>query len=215
MGSVAVSFRDSIIYARSVGYADAERRTPLTADSRIRIGSITKTYTAALVLKAAGEYGLGIEKLPFNNPKGYFHSGRIENFIADYWYFPDEQLGLVTLSIATNINTDDIQMVLLQAAYRNPPELPDFDQVDGLTSEEFSRLKGTYFNNDTAYSITISSDGSSMIFQDSRAGQMYLPFTRKAGNTFEYEDIVLHFDPEKGEVTQVQGDFRGVFRKGE
>lgn len=400
MGSVAVSFRDSIIYARSVGFADAERRTPLTADTRIRIGSITKTYTAALVLKAveegrlklsdslsvwypqwthagqitlemllkhrsgifnfteisgggtweeqphtqeefiayaaaqgsnfvpgteyeysntnyallgfilekvygrdfnallqekiagplglkntcytvekdtsgrealsyniqdhylhnatihfsnhpasggmlstpaevnrfltalfsgkiirpqsleqmlpeaAGEYGMGIEKLPFNNPKGYFHSGRVENFIADYWYFPEERLGLVTLSNATNINIDDIQMVLLQASYRNLPELPDFDQVEGLTSEEFSRLKGTYFDNDKAYSITISSDGSSMIFQDSRAGQMYVPFTRQGGHTFQYEDVVLHFNPEKGEVTLVQGDFRGVFKKG-
>ncbi len=401
MGSVAVSFRDSIIYARSVGYADADQGTPLDSGTRMRIGSITKTYTAVLVLKAVeegrlklsdslsawyphwphagqitiemllkhrsgifnfteipggiaweeqphtqeefiayasapgvnfepgtdyeysntnyallgfilekvygkdfnallqekiagpqglkntcytvgkdtsgrealsyniqdwylhnatihfsnhpasggmlstvvevnrflsalfsgriisreslvqmlpetpGEYGMGIEKLPFNNPKGYFHSGRIENFIADYWYFPDEQLGLVTLSNATNINTDDIQMVLLQSAYRNQPELPDFDQVEGLSKEEFGKLKGTYFDSGKTRSVTISSDGTSMIFQDSRAGQMYVPFTRKAGNTFEYEDILLHFDPDRGEVTLVQGDFRIVFRKGE
>lgn len=399
MGSVAISFRDSIIYARTVGYADVARAALLEADTRIRIGSITKTYTAALVLKAVeegrlklsdtlakwypqwpgqitlemllkhrsgifnfteipggirweqqphtqeefiayvsahesnfapgtdyeysntnyallgfilqkvyqtdfntllqekiarplglkntcytvepdtsgkealsyniqdryvhnakihfsnhpasggilstatelnrflsalfsgkiirresltlmlpgkpDEYGLGIEMLPFNNPKGYYHSGRIENFITDYWYFPDEQLGVVTLSNATNIDTDAIQMALVQSAYRNPLGLPDFDQVEGLSKEEFSQLKGTYFDSEKTRSITISSDGRSMIFQDSRAGQMYVPFTRKAGNTFEYEDILLHFDPERGEVEQVQGDYKGVFRKGE
>lgn len=105
-------------------------------------------------------------------------------------------------------------MVLLQSAYGNPPEVPDFDQVEGLSKEEFLQLKGTYFDSGKTRSITISSDGESMIFQDSRAGQMYVPFTRKAVNTFEYEDILLHFDPEGGEVVQVQGDFRGVFRKG-
>lgn len=55
MGSVAVSFRDSIIYARSEGYPDADRGVLLNSESRMRIGSITKTYTAVLVLKAVEE----------------------------------------------------------------------------------------------------------------------------------------------------------------
>lgn len=176
---------------------------------------ISRESLDQMLPETPGEYGMGIEKLPFNNPKGYAHSGRIENFIADYWYFPDEQLGLVTLSNATNINTDEIQMVLLQSAYGRQPELPDFDQVEGLSKEEFLQLKGTYFDSGKTRSVTISSDGKSMIFQDSRAGQMYVPFTRKAGNTFEYEDILLHFDSDRGEVEQVQGDFRMVFKKRE
>ncbi len=72
--------------------------------------------------------------------------------------------------------------------------------------------KNVHFNRGT--SCAISSDGKSMIFQDSRAGQMYVPFSCKAGNTFEYEDILLYFDPERGEVEQVQGDFKGG-RKGD
>lgn len=39
-------------WAGATGYLDPERRVPMAADAPMRIGSITKTYTAALVLLA-------------------------------------------------------------------------------------------------------------------------------------------------------------------
>ena len=77
-----------------------------------------------------GEYGLGIEKLYFKNPEGYTHGGRIENYFSEYWYFPKEKLGIVTLSNAINIYTEDIQTTLLQFAYGKAPELPDFKRKE-------------------------------------------------------------------------------------
>lgn len=61
MGSVAVSKDGEIIYTRAIGYADLANKVKATANSKYRIGSISKTFTAVLVFKAVEE-----EKLSLN-----------------------------------------------------------------------------------------------------------------------------------------------------
>lgn len=60
MGSVAVSRDGELVYTRSVGYCDLASESKTTSDSRYRIGSISKTFTAVLVFKAveAGKLSL-------------------------------------------------------------------------------------------------------------------------------------------------------------
>lgn len=52
MGSVAVAQNGTIIYSKSVGCADCEKNIKADENSKYRIGSISKTFTAVLVLKA-------------------------------------------------------------------------------------------------------------------------------------------------------------------
>lgn len=52
MGSVAVSKNGTIIYSKSVGFSDVENQTKADKNSKYRIGSISKTFTSVLVLKA-------------------------------------------------------------------------------------------------------------------------------------------------------------------
>jgi CubicO group peptidase (beta-lactamase class C family) len=63
MGSVAISHNDSIIYSKSVGYADVQNNLRTNSDTKFRIGSLTKTFTAALVLKAIEESKLKLGDL--------------------------------------------------------------------------------------------------------------------------------------------------------
>lgn len=51
MGSVAVSQNGKIIYTRSIGFADVENQIKANENTKYRIGSISKTFTAALVFK--------------------------------------------------------------------------------------------------------------------------------------------------------------------
>lgn len=55
MGSVAVSENGKIIYSKTIGFADLENKIEADEDSKYRIGSITKTFTSVLVLKAVEE----------------------------------------------------------------------------------------------------------------------------------------------------------------
>lgn len=160
-----------------------------------------------------GEYGMGIIKLGFTKPEGFKHGGRIENYISDYWYFPEERLGIVVLANAININTEDISLTLLKYAYRNLPELPDFDKTSTLTEAAFKKIKGTYWVKDKSEMVTISSDGVNMVFQSSGIGQDYIPFKMKRKNEFFYENITLKFYPEKNECHLKQERIRKVYKK--
>jgi len=55
MGSVAVSKNGAIIYSKTIGFSDVENNVRANEFSKYRIGSITKTFTSVLVLKATEE----------------------------------------------------------------------------------------------------------------------------------------------------------------
>lgn len=55
MGSVAVSKNGELIYTRSLGYTDVGNKNKANKNTKYRIGSISKTFTAALVLKGVEE----------------------------------------------------------------------------------------------------------------------------------------------------------------
>ena len=59
-GTVLIKRDGKIIYQRSVGYADEDTQIPNTPNTKIRIGSINKHYTAVLILQKAqaGELSL-------------------------------------------------------------------------------------------------------------------------------------------------------------
>jgi CubicO group peptidase (beta-lactamase class C family) len=52
MGSVAISKNGTIIYTNQIGYADVENKIKPDDNTKYRIGSISKTFTTVLVLKA-------------------------------------------------------------------------------------------------------------------------------------------------------------------
>ena len=55
MGSVAITQGDKLIYSKSVGFTDVEQGLKASESSKYRIGSISKTFTAVLTLKAVEE----------------------------------------------------------------------------------------------------------------------------------------------------------------
>ena len=57
MGSLTIAKDGKVVYARVIGYAriDGTTKKPLTPASRFRIASITKTYTAVMILQLVEE----------------------------------------------------------------------------------------------------------------------------------------------------------------
>lgn len=174
---------------------------------------ITKEHLALMLPEEQGAYGMGIFKLSFNKPEGYEHSGRAGNYISDYWYFPGERLGIVSLANAINIDIEAINMALLQFAYGNAPKLPDFNRISGQPESEFRQLMGTYKAKGTQSSATVSSDGNVLVLQLSGPGQDYLPFEDKGNNCFEYNNIKLQFFPEQKQMRFEQGKSKLIFKK--
>lgn len=55
MGSIAVSQNGKVLYTKAIGYSDLETSKKATTATKYRIGSISKMFTAALILKAVEE----------------------------------------------------------------------------------------------------------------------------------------------------------------
>lgn len=62
MGNIAVSIDGKIVYTKSIGYTDRERKIKANDLSKYRIGSISKTFTTVLILKAAEEKKLELNQ---------------------------------------------------------------------------------------------------------------------------------------------------------
>lgn len=61
MGSFAIADKGKIIYTNAVGFADMESRKKADINTVYRIGSITKTFTAILVMKAVEDKKLALD----------------------------------------------------------------------------------------------------------------------------------------------------------
>lgn len=61
MGSVAISIGGQPIYTKAIGVADLDTKKNATTLSRYRIGSISKTFTATLILQAIEEKKLKLD----------------------------------------------------------------------------------------------------------------------------------------------------------
>ena len=61
MGSVAVLKKGELIYSRTIGFADYGNKIEADENTKYRIGSTTKTFTAVLTLKAVEEGKLSLD----------------------------------------------------------------------------------------------------------------------------------------------------------
>src|SRR3954464_8965400 len=57
MGSLALAKDGTVLYSRSFGYSqiNGNEKRPLTAETKYRIGSITKTFTAVMIFQLVDE----------------------------------------------------------------------------------------------------------------------------------------------------------------
>jgi CubicO group peptidase (beta-lactamase class C family) len=62
MGSIAISKNGKLLYSNAVGYSDIENSKKATTKTKYRIGSITKMFTASLILKSVEENKLSLNQ---------------------------------------------------------------------------------------------------------------------------------------------------------
>jgi len=115
MGSVAVLRNKELIYSKSVGYTDIEHGIKANENTKYRIASISKTFTAVLILKAVEDNKLNLnqtidkffptiinaDKITITHL--LYHRSGIPNFTDDIWLdwnpqFKTEQEMLETIA---------------------------------------------------------------------------------------------------------------------
>ena len=80
--SLAISYRGRLVYAGTIGYADRERKIPLTTEHRMRIASLSKPITAIAIMKLVEERKLNLNDEVFGETgifKGEYGVPKFEN----------------------------------------------------------------------------------------------------------------------------------------
>lgn len=99
--SISIASKDKFIWMQSYGFADLENKTPITIDSKFRIGSISKTLTAIAIAKLIDNGQLNLSDdirkyVPYFPEKKYpitiGHLARHTAGIRDYNYANGEFL---------------------------------------------------------------------------------------------------------------------------
>jgi len=96
-GAVAVMLGGKVVFSRGYGMANLETRTPVSADSVFRVGSLTKQFTAVAVLLLAQDRKLSLDdpankylpQVPANDPTTIRQLLNHTAGIADYVTGPD------------------------------------------------------------------------------------------------------------------------------
>ncbi|WP_312923246.1 serine hydrolase [Empedobacter brevis] len=81
--SVAIVEDNKTIYSQGFGFRDFENKLPATANTIFPIGSITKSFTAALLGKLESENQLSLKDKPsFYLPKFQFYNTQMDNLVT-------------------------------------------------------------------------------------------------------------------------------------
>jgi D-alanyl-D-alanine carboxypeptidase len=62
MGSTVLMKNGNVVYSRALGYADVENKVKATTDTKYGIGSVSKTFTAAMIIMAVEEKKLTLDQ---------------------------------------------------------------------------------------------------------------------------------------------------------
>ena len=61
MGSLTLREKDKVVFSKAYGFSDVEAKTKATSQTKYRVGSITKMFTACVILQLAEEKKLKLD----------------------------------------------------------------------------------------------------------------------------------------------------------
>jgi D-alanyl-D-alanine carboxypeptidase len=157
-------------------------------------------------------FGLGLFTMPFNKSTGYGHTGGIDGFSSIYSHFADKKISYAMTCNGANMNTNDISIAVLSAAYEKPFEIPTFSKVS-LTSEDLDKYLGVYSSDQMPLKITVTKEGNALIAQATGQSSFPLDATEKDKFSFEAAGIVMEFNPIDQTMILNQGGGRFTFKK--
>ena len=143
-GAILVSHQGKVIYKKAFGIADREWNIPITTDTKFKIASLSKPFTALLTMKLIQEGKIRLD-------------GTIKEYIPDY----SGRLGdsitihqLLTHTSGIRSNLDPKEEVVRQRLYHDLREMVKYAETSDLLFEPGTRFEYSNFGyNILAYII--------------------------------------------------------------
>lgn len=171
-------------------------------------GKIISTDSVNQMKTIKDGYGMGLFQFPFDNEKGYGHTGGIDGFTSMLSYFPESKITFALTSNSPSFKNNDIAIACLSWANNKPFEIPNFITYTN-TTEDLDKYLGNYASANLPFKIVITKDGTTLMAQATGQSAFPLEATDKDKFAFDTAGIVLEFVPEQNQMTLKQGG--GVF----
>ncbi|HKR11604.1 MAG TPA: serine hydrolase [Pyrinomonadaceae bacterium] len=137
-GSILVAEKGQVVYAKGLGFANMEWSIPNQPDTKFRIGSITKQFTATLILQLVEDGKLKLD-------------GKITDYLTDYRKDTGDRVTIhQLLNHTSGIPSYTARPDFRTAIMRNPYKVADF--VKQLASGDLEFEPGAKFSyNNSGY----------------------------------------------------------------
>ena len=151
-----------------------------------------------------GYHGMGLVQVPFYDKRAYGHTGGIDGFQSNAFYFPNEKVSVAYVSNGVAMPLNDILIGVLSIYFGRDYALPTFETLT-LDSAILAKYVGVYSSPDFPLKVTISQKDNTLIGQ--ATGQPSFPLEAYEEDKFKFDaaGLKLDFVPADGIMRLLQG----------
>jgi CubicO group peptidase (beta-lactamase class C family) len=172
-------------------------------------GKIVNEETLKQMTTATDRFGFGLIEVPFYDMKGYGHTGGIDGFQANAFYFPQEKVSIALTSNGVGYPLNDIIIGALSIYFGKEYQLKTIE----LTTEELDIYQGIYSSDALPIKLTISRNGNTLIAQGTAQPSFPLECTEKNKFKFDSARLELEFFPAENKMILQQNGMTFEMKK--
>lgn len=150
-------------------------------------------------------FGFGLFRVPFYEMEGYGHSGGIDGFHSNAYYFPESKVSVAITQNGTVYPLNDIVVGALSIYFGRDYDLPVFSEPVAVDAAELGKYTGVYSTPVFPLKLTVTIDGGTLTAQGT--GQPSFPLECFAKDKFRFDTagVEIEFVPHENKLLLKQG----------
>jgi CubicO group peptidase (beta-lactamase class C family) len=164
-------------------------------------GELVKQASLENMMELKDNFGLGMFTVPFYEKVAYGHTGGIDGFNSNAFYFVEDQFSVAYTSNGMKSPINDLMIGVLSIYYGKDYKLPVFKEVKTMKTAELIKYAGVYASESFPLKITITADNDQLKAQ--ATGQPEFVLDPLGDHKFEFEraGVIMTFDPENDSMS--------------
>lgn len=150
-------------------------------------------------------FGLGMFQVPFYEKRAYGHTGGIDGFQSNLFYFPEDTVSIAFLSNAISYPMNDILVGVLSIVFNRDYALPLFTEEMVLSSEELDPYLGEYASSQIPLKLNIFKEDNVLMAQGTGQEAFVLEVVEKDKFKYEPARLEIEFKPLEDKLILSQG----------
>lgn len=168
------------------------------------VGDLLSDASLEQLKKQVDGYGLGTFEVPFHDKKAIGHTGGIDGFQSNSFYFPEDKLAVSYISNGVSFPVNDILIGVLSIYFGKDYEIPVFTKFVEVNKEILDSYDGTYSAPTFPLKIDIRNEEGVLLAQATGQPELVLKAENETTFTFEQADVTLIFNAKDNQMTLKQ-----------